>query len=357
SGGRNTFRQMKNSIAELPMLTAPKEKEELIIYLVAPKEAISAVLMTERDEKQMAVYFVSRALQDFIVERPKDDSPNTPMEDKEELPDPWILFTDGSSCTYGLGVGLILTNPKGMEFTYALRFRFEATNNEAKYEALIAGLRIVEQMGAKNLQAHVVSQLVEKSIDEKEVLAVVEEEGCTWMTLIYEYLTEGILPGEKKKARAVRRKAGRYVVYRPVPRNPQQNLTPVTSPRPFYKWRIDIAGHFPEVHGKVKFLIIATDYFTKWIEVKPVATIRGAQIKKFVWDNIVCRFGLPGEIVSENGKFRDNPFKDWCKKLCIRQCFASVKHLQTNGLVERENRSLGEGIKAWLDERSKHWME
>ncbi|GJU49589.1 reverse transcriptase domain-containing protein [Tanacetum coccineum] len=76
-----------------------------------------------------------------------------------------------------------------------------------------------------------------------------------------------------------------------------------------------------------------------------------------MWDNIVCRFGLPVEIVSDNGKqFRDNPFKDWCEKLCIRKCFASVKHPQTNGLVKRANRSLGEGIKARLDERSKDWI-
>ncbi|GKB67658.1 reverse transcriptase domain-containing protein [Tanacetum coccineum] len=58
-----TFKQMKKLIVELPMLTAPKEKEELIIYLAAAKEAISAVLMTERDGKQMPIYFVSRALQ------------------------------------------------------------------------------------------------------------------------------------------------------------------------------------------------------------------------------------------------------------------------------------------------------
>ncbi|GKF54801.1 reverse transcriptase domain-containing protein, partial [Tanacetum coccineum] len=104
---------------------------------------------------------------------------------------------------------------------------------------------------------------------------------------------------------------------------------------------IDIAGPFPKGPGKVKFLIVAIDYFTKWIEAKQVATIIGNQIKKLVWDNIVYRFGLPGEIISDNGKqFQDNPFKDWCEKLCIRQHFASVKHPQTNGLVERANRSL-----------------
>ncbi|GKB43770.1 reverse transcriptase domain-containing protein [Tanacetum coccineum] len=57
-----TFQQMKKSIAELPMIAAPQEKEEIIIYLEAAKEAISAVLMTERDGKQIPIYFVSRAL-------------------------------------------------------------------------------------------------------------------------------------------------------------------------------------------------------------------------------------------------------------------------------------------------------
>ncbi|GJW44788.1 reverse transcriptase domain-containing protein [Tanacetum coccineum] len=56
------FRLMKKLITELSMMTAPKEREELIMYLVATKEAISAVLMTEREGKQMPVYFVSRAL-------------------------------------------------------------------------------------------------------------------------------------------------------------------------------------------------------------------------------------------------------------------------------------------------------
>ncbi|GKA94625.1 reverse transcriptase domain-containing protein [Tanacetum coccineum] len=134
-------------------------------------------------------------------------------------------------------------------------------------------------------------------------------------------------------ARKLIRECNDCHVYRPVPRNPQQNLTPITSPWPFYKWGIDIAGPFPEGPSKVKFLNVAMDYFTKWIEAKPVATITGNQVKKFVWDNIVCRFGLPGEIR-----------------------FASVKHPQANGLVERANRNLGEGIKARLDERSKDWM-
>ncbi|GKD04617.1 reverse transcriptase domain-containing protein, partial [Tanacetum coccineum] len=96
----------------------------------------------------------------------EDDPLDTPIEAKEELSDPWKLFTDGPSCVDGSGASLILTNPKGAEFTYALRFRFDATSNEAEYEALLASLRIVEQMGVKNLQTNVDSRLVANQVNE-----------------------------------------------------------------------------------------------------------------------------------------------------------------------------------------------
>ncbi|GJR69071.1 reverse transcriptase domain-containing protein [Tanacetum coccineum] len=117
-------------------------------------------------------------------------------------------------------------------------------------------------------------------------------------------------PTMHKDARTLIRACQDCQVHKPVSRNPQQKLTSITSPWPFYKWGIDIAGPFPKGPGKVKFFIVAMDYFTKWIEAKPVATITGNQIKKF-----------------------------------------------TNGLVERANRSLRERIKARLDARSKNWME
>ncbi|GJS92335.1 reverse transcriptase domain-containing protein [Tanacetum coccineum] len=101
----------------------------------------------------------------FIVERPEEESLDTLMKAEDELPKPWILFTDGSFYTDGSEAGLILTNLEGVEFTYALRFRFDATNNEVEYKALIAGLRIAKQMGVKNLQANVDSHLVANQVN------------------------------------------------------------------------------------------------------------------------------------------------------------------------------------------------
>ncbi|GJR11877.1 reverse transcriptase domain-containing protein [Tanacetum coccineum] len=110
------FKQMKRLIVELPTLTAPMEKEELIVYL--PSTSNSR-------------YHGPANQADFIVEQLEDDSLVAPMEVEEELPDPWTLFTDGSSYVDGSGAGLILTNSEGTKFTYALRFEFNETNNEA----------------------------------------------------------------------------------------------------------------------------------------------------------------------------------------------------------------------------------
>nr|GEW84790.1 reverse transcriptase domain-containing protein [Tanacetum cinerariifolium] len=138
------FKQMKQFIAKLPMLVAPMEKEELIVYLAVAKETASAVLMTKRETKQMPIYFVSRALRgpeinytsieklvlalvhaNFKVERPEEDTQDTLMTEEKDLLEPWILFTDKSSCIDGSRAGLIFKNPEGVEFTYTLRFSLE----------------------------------------------------------------------------------------------------------------------------------------------------------------------------------------------------------------------------------------
>ncbi|XP_076927193.1 uncharacterized protein LOC143590659 [Bidens hawaiensis] len=100
-----------------------------------------------------------------------------------------------------------------------------------------------------------------------------------------------------------------FQLHAPVKTNPKQNLVPIISSWPFYKWGMDIAGPFPEAVGKVKFLPVAVDYFTNWPEVNPLASIKGKKVINFVWKNIICRYGMPGEIVMDNGKqFTENPF-------------------------------------------------
>ncbi|GKC92688.1 reverse transcriptase domain-containing protein [Tanacetum coccineum] len=136
-------------------------------------------------------------------------------------------------------------------------------------------------------------------------------------------------------------------VHAPVPRRPKTLMTSIMALWPFYQWGMDIFGPLPQAAEKLKFVIVAIDYFTKWIEAKPLAIITGKDLKKFVWDIIVCRFGLPYVIVTDNiTQFVNDPFKGWCESLNIKQINMTVAHPQTNGLVEMANKSLIEGIKA-----------
>ncbi|GJW52097.1 reverse transcriptase domain-containing protein [Tanacetum coccineum] len=114
-----------------------------------------------------------------------------------------------SASSNGSGAGLMLIDPEGKEYTYALRFEFEITNNEAEYEALLAGLRIAQLM-----EIVLVEVLAKRSIEEKEILQVETKEEESWMTLIHEYLVSVLLPEDPKESRKVRVKAPQYKMIR-----------------------------------------------------------------------------------------------------------------------------------------------
>ncbi|GJW85021.1 reverse transcriptase domain-containing protein, partial [Tanacetum coccineum] len=204
---------------------------------------------------------------DFLIEAPPEDNMKElgrKMDTKLEEMKPsceWKLYTDGASSSDGSGAGLILIDPKGKEYTYALRFEFETTNNEAEYEALLARLRIVQEMETVSLAIFVDSQLLvkikgiyaakqpaikeylqrtketlrrfrsyiiehirrnqKKKADALSKLASMTFEHLTtevetkeeesWMTPIYEYLLSGLLPQDSRK---IRIKAPQYKLIR-----------------------------------------------------------------------------------------------------------------------------------------------
>ena len=236
-------------ILELPCLTTPKPKEDMYLYLSAAMEAISGVMLVEREGRQIPVHYVSRTLHeaeknyapveklslalrhlsrrlrryfeahpikvitdqpikqilnkteasgrlaqytvelgayniaymprnaikgqvlvDFINEIPIGTTYPAPKRRGKAIcnitqTEEWILYTDGASSRKGAGAGLVLISPEKEEYTYALRLNFEATNNGAEYEALLAGLRISRKMHIKALDVRVDSNLVTSQIN------------------------------------------------------------------------------------------------------------------------------------------------------------------------------------------------
>ena len=135
-----------------------------------------------------------------------------------------------------------------------------------------------------------------------------------------------------------------------VPRQPPEDLNPVRSLWPFHQCGLDIVRPLPIAPRQKRFLILATDYFTKWIEAKPLSKIGEQEVKSFIWKNIVCRFGIPRILVSDNGtQFIRKRVSEFCKELCIERSFSTPRYPQGNGQAEISNRTILNGIKKRLE--------
>ena len=96
-------------------------------------------------------------------------------------------------------------------------------------------------------------------------------------------------------------------------------LNPLSSPWLFAQKGLDIIGPFPKAPENKKYLLVDTDYFTKWVETEPLANIRDVDVKRFIWKNIVTRFGVPHTLVSDNGlQFDSKAFRQYCSDLGIK---------------------------------------
>jgi len=137
-----------------------------------------------------------------------------------------------------------------------------------------------------------------------------------------------------------------------------EELHGITSPWPFAKWGMDILGPFNLEKGQVKFLLVAIDYFTKWIEAEPLALIKAQQVQKFVWKNIVCRFGIPSIVITDNGRqFIDKGLAEFYRGLHIQHITSSVKHPQTNGQAEAANKVILRELKKRLGDTKGRWVD
>jgi hypothetical protein len=104
-------------------------------------------------------------------------------------------------------------------------------------------------------------------------------------------------------------------------------------------------GPLPRAQGNLKYVVVAVEYFSKWVEAKPLATITSVTVQKFFWRIIVCRFGVPKAITVDNGtQFDAEAFKDFCDRIGTKIHFASVRHPESNELVERANGIIMTGI-------------
>ncbi|XP_074374583.1 uncharacterized protein LOC141714992 [Apium graveolens] len=122
-------------------------------------------------------------------------------------------------------------------------------------------------------------------------------------------------------------------------------------------WGMDILGPFPVASGQRKSIVVAIDYFTKWIEAKALAKITTKKIAQFFWENVICRYEIPRILVTNNRKQFDNAeFREYCNDNSIELRFTSVAHPHANWKAEVANRIILDGLKKWAECSRNTWV-
>ena len=109
----------------------------------------------------------------------------------------------------------------------------------------------------------------------------------------------------------------------PIPWLSSECLNLVASRWSFAQWGMDIVDPLPIDAAQKKLLLVAINYFSKWVEVKAHANINDKGITKFIWKNIICRFEIPHAIITDNGpQFNSSTFHEFCSELKIKNVYS-----------------------------------
>ena len=109
--------------------------------------------------------------------------------------------------------------------------------------------------------------------------------------------------------------------------------------------------------GNKKYLLVSTDYFTKWVEAEPLTNIRDVDAKRFVWKNIVTWFGVPHVLISDNGlQFDSKIFRSYCGELGITNRYFTPTYPQGNRQAESVNKVIVNRLKKMLDDAKGKWV-
>jgi transposase InsO family protein len=125
---------------------------------------------------------------------------------------------------------------------------------------------------------------------------------------------------------------------------------------PMGRMALDIVGPLPVTDGNNRFNLVVDDYFTKWVEAFAIPNHKAETVAEKLVDKVFCRFGTPRVIHTDQGRdFESHLFGDVCKLLGIENPRTTPYHLQSDGLVERFNKTLGAMLRSVVSENQKYW--
>ncbi|XP_058202626.1 uncharacterized protein LOC131317062 [Rhododendron vialii] len=399
--------ELKSYLCSAPLLVKPKAFETLHLYLaVSPHAEHPIIVLTAFPLKNLLrkadlssrvsqwavelanfdIHFEPRTtikaqvLANFIAEftpgSPDEEAlvkPNYGMLEQQEARTTWNLFSgdvwklhvNGASNSNGAGAGVVhLIVNQG--------FHIEQINREKNAHAdALASLASVSK--ASEYRHISLGEIHQPSFEVSEEVFSISL-GPSWMDEIVSFLKDDTLPSDKKEAHRVRSKAAYYWIsehgqlYRKSFTGPYLR---VVHPTEVPIILTELHSGSCDCHSGGRSLCqralsqgyfwkgMKKDYyFSKWVKVEPLVTTTEADVRRFVWRNIVTRFGVPYAIVSDNGsQFVGKELTGLCAEFGIRFFNSTPSYPQGNGQAETTNKTICAGIKRRLDSKQGKWAE
>ncbi|MCH82193.1 gag-pol polyprotein [Trifolium medium] len=326
----------------------------------------------------------AQALADFVAEMTLPALPNSEA-------DKWTIFVDEASSSTGAGAGIILENGAGTIIAVSLALSFPTSNNQAEYEAFLAGLRLAKDKIAQfdsvevrhiprgdNTRADVLSKLastkkkggnksiiqeilprpsIEKQATSTSSAMVVDinfvKDGTSWMTNYWLYLAHGHLPEDEKEVKMLQRKASSFCLmygklYKRGISIPL--LKCIDEDDVDYVLREIYEGINGQHLGGRSLARKALRAGYYWPTMQQDAREHVKKHLSPVWN--------PTSSCHDNGtQFTNKHFREFLAAIKTKQHFTSVEHPQTNGQAKAANRVILRGLKCRLKEGKNKWVD
>ncbi|GFY33822.1 hypothetical protein TNCV_4595341 [Trichonephila clavipes] len=376
------FNSLKKALTSDPVLGMYDERASTEIHTDASGYGIGAVLVQIQNNVEKVIAYASRTL--------TKAEKNYSTTERECLAIVWAtnkfrpyifgkhftVVTDHHSLCWLMN----LKDPSGRLARWALRLQehdFDVKYKTEKKRSRPCEIKTFEQLIQNEEFRFIDGILCRKNFD---------PDGKLWLPVIPKHLRADILRhfhdaptaghlGFAKTYDRIRkrfywpgmyRNVVRYVMHcrecqrrKSVPQRPPGRLVPIPPAiAPFHRIGIDLLGRFPKsAHGN-KWIIVCTDYSTRYAITKALPTAEVDEIAKFLLEEIVLRHGAPRVIITDRGAVFRSRLVSSLVDLCnIDHRFTTAYHPQTNGLTERFNNTLADMLSMYVDVEQKNWDE
>ena len=137
---------------------------------------------------------------------------------------------------------------------------------------------------------------------------------------------------------------------------PRAPLTTVRAGYPMERIALDIMGPLPVTDRRNRYILVVGDYFTKWVEAFPIPDQEAKTVARVLFNEFICRFGTPEYIHTDQGRnFESSLFKELCTLLNVKKTRTTAYHPQSDGFIERFNRTLQTMLSMYVNDQQNDW--